>query len=159
MDQAGRTGLEIRLPLAGGVLNTSVSAVAIVVNLASAGGPATQSAGNSANLPPTSASVGIAVPGTVQAPTILQPSGFVGRWIDIYADGADLGIVAGPTNASVSGANAPALATTGTAVGAGQCMRIPNGFWRTYFVTADTAFLGIVASAAGTARICASSRI
>lgn len=150
MDKAHRSGAEIRLPRAGTVLNFTVTTAAAVVNLATAGGPAAEGMGLSNAQPPT---------GAPASGAVFNPAGWVERWIDIYADGADLGIVVGDTSASVSATNAPVLATTGTTVAtAGQCWRIPNGTYRTYFVTSDSAFLGVVASAAGTMRIAASSR-
>jgi hypothetical protein len=143
------------------VLAAPVSAAAIVIDLGAAGAPQSESAQFTGNLPvagsrseATSQTGG----GTVQAPTTLQPQGYIGHYIDIFADGADLGIISGPANASVSGANAPVLATTGVAIAAGMCWRIPTGGRQSFFVTPDDRFLGVVASAAGTARITLSSR-
>jgi hypothetical protein len=95
--------------------------------------------------------------GTQKFPTTLQPSGYVGHWIDIFSDGADTGLITGPTSAAVSAGNAPVLATTGTGV-AGTCMRIAAGTFRTYFITADDRFLGVVSSGTTTLRIALSSR-
>jgi L-cysteine desulfidase len=95
-----------------------------------------------------------------QTPNMAAATGKVGtqqRFVTIYADGADLGVIFGPTSASVSGANVPALATVGTNV-AGVCARIPVGQERSYYVMAGTdVWVGVVGSAAGSVRITPSS--
>ncbi len=83
--------------------------------------------------------------------------GFQGRYVTLHADGADVGFVFGPTSASVTGANAPVLATVGVNV-AGVCERLSNGERLQYYVAAGTdVFIGFVATGAGVLRILASS--
>lgn len=96
------------------------------------------------------------------------PLGAVGSYLNIYADGCDLGVIVGATIGAVSGANAPNLATVGilnsdgTYQGfPGTCYRIPNTItneearWRLQ-ISQDN-FVGIVASANGICRLYVSS--
>jgi hypothetical protein len=81
--------------------------------------------------------------------------------LSIYALTASLGIVFGPTIASVTGANAPAIATVGTLNGSGiytppassipVAWPIAAGTWQRFLIqgTQDL-FMGFVASGAGT---------
>lgn len=92
------------------------------------------------------------------AGTFESPKGFIGQWVDIFADGSDVGYVFGPTNASVSGGNAPVLATTGNPGTAGACMRITSGTAKTYYIKPDDAFMGYVGAGTGNLRIAISSR-
>lgn len=160
-DARNTVHLEVSCPRADRVAVVAVSAVAIVFDMALQGGPAGESLQYSNQSPvsysrseATSASGG----GTVTAPAALNPRGFVGEWVDIFADGVDLGVISGQTSGAVSGANAPALATNGNAGSAGVCMRIPSGTFRPYYILPDDRFWGIVASGNGQARIVASSR-
>ena len=92
--------------------------------------------------------------------------GVVGNELTIWTDtGADLGIIVGPTLASVTGANVPVLATVGTVNAngiytavTGACFRVPAAS-SVRFLTApgQDLFLGFVGSAAGIARIFQSS--
>jgi hypothetical protein len=86
-----------------------------------------------------------------------RPNGLLGDYVDIYADAADVGIVAGATQASVTGANVPSLTATGTGVigtpVAGLCRVIPKGTSQRFFVTSDTPWLGFIGSGAGFIRI------
>ena len=83
--------------------------------------------------------------------------GFQGKYITLFADGADVGVIFGQTLASVTGANAPVLATTGVDV-AGVCWRIANGGKESYLIAAGyDVFIGFVGSAGGVLRIAASS--
>lgn len=97
-----------------------------------------------------------------------QANGAVGNELTIESDtGADLGIIFGPTLGSVTGANAPVLATVGTLNASGiytpvtgVCYRVfagPTGVAR--FLTAPTQdlFMGFVGSAAGVMRTYQSS--
>lgn len=123
----------IQPPRAGQCANVAVSTVAIAVDLRLVGN---------------------------QTPNLASATSKVGaqqRYVTIFADGADLGVIFGATLASISGGNVPALATLGTNV-PGVCGRIPNGQERSYYVAAGTdVFVGIVGSAAGFARITPSS--
>lgn len=161
----GRLGDDIRLPLANAILVQTVT-VAAVIDLAgpSAAPPLEQSAAFPANIPQagmapqalTSAASPSVDAGLGQANT-----GWLGHWIDITVDagGGDLGYNAGPTTGSVSGANAPVLATTGAMGTAGTCLRIAAGTFRTYYATFNERFLGVVSSAGNcTVRIALSSR-
>lgn len=90
------------------------------------------------------------------AQTLPNAYGLIGHYITIYADGADLGVLFGATQAAVTTTNAPVFATTGVNV-AGACMRIPAGQERCFKITESDRWLGVVGSAGGTARICQSS--
>lgn len=161
MDKATRSAGEIQLPGAGEVVVQATSAVAIAIDLALAGAPAAQSAGFEQNMPGAgtpSLAVSSSGGGTTQTITPLNPSGFVGCWIDIFADTFDIGIIAAATNAGVTGGNVPALATTGNAGTAGCCKRILAGSSQAFYVTPDRRFLGVVASGAGFVRISRSGR-
>ena len=87
--------------------------------------------------------------------------GALGSFISIYADGADLGIITGPTYASVTGANAPNLANVGTVNGAGiytnvagVCGHVPvSTFLECNLEAGYDIFIGFVAGAAGKIRI------
>lgn len=163
LDPATNQDHERRLPVAGSIIVQAVSTAAIVIDLstgqvvgqsAMATGPSQPSGIGRTEAVSTSGS------GTVQAITPLNPQGYVGHYIDIFAEGVDLGVVGGPTNASVSGGNAPNLATAGAAGTAGVCMRIPSGTLSPYWVQPDARFLGVVATAVAATgiRIALSSR-
>lgn len=84
--------------------------------------------------------------------------------ITVYADGADLGVIFGTSNASVTGGNVPVLATVGTLSGgtytgaAGTCWRIPAGQSARFVLQFGVdLFMGVVASGAGTCRLYQSS--
>ena len=91
--------------------------------------------------------------------------GVVNNYVTLFADGADLGIILGPTVESVSAGAAPVLATKGSigASGAyqsatGVCYRIPSGSKeRLLLQPGIDLFLGVVASATGTLRLYQSS--
>ena len=158
---SARKGDEIRLPRSGSVLVLAVSVVAISIDLANAGAPATESAGFAGNLPNAggrSEANSQTGGGGAAAPSALQPQGYAGHWIDIFADAADLGIISGPTLASVTGGNVPALATVGNAGTAGTCMRLASGSKTPYWVTPDDRFLGVVGAGNGFIRIALRSR-
>lgn len=159
-DKAARTGAEIRLPRVGSIFVSTAITTAVTIDLA-AQGPQNQSANTTGAMP---------VPGLqtqpVQGPTNqgtvstagLASGGFEGFWVDIMVDGADVGIISGPTSASVSSGNAPVLATTGGAGTAGVCQRLLAGTRNPFFVTPDDRFLGVVSSGTTTLRIALSSR-
>lgn len=91
--------------------------------------------------------------------------GAMDQYITIFADGADLYVVFGPSQASVTGGNAPVVATVGSVSGAGvytdaagTAWKIPNGqSLRVLPQLNQDAFMGFVASGAGTMRIFQSS--
>jgi hypothetical protein len=93
---------------------------------------------------------------TVQA--LVNPPGFIGHYVEFFADGADMGVIFGPTQASVSSANVPALATTGAAGTPGTCVRIPAGTFRVFLIKGDDRWLGVVGAASGQLRISIASR-
>lgn len=90
--------------------------------------------------------------------------GCVGREVDIFVDGVvPIYIIAGPTQASVTGGNAPAIATAGTNV-AGICVPLyptaatgPANKPYRYKVRSGTRFLGFISSGTPTIRIAPSS--
>lgn len=86
------------------------------------------------------------------------------NYLTVSADGVDLGVIFGPTAASVTGGNVPVIATVGTlAAGvytgaAGTCFKIPNGTSVRFLPQPGVdLFLGIVASGNGTCRLYQSS--
>lgn len=81
------------------------------------------------------------------------------NYIAIIAD-VDVGIISGPTLASVSGANAPDISVTGSLSGntyvgaAGACFVLPAGFGMKFLAQKGLdQFLGIVGSEAGIVRM------
>ena len=95
-----------------------------------------------------------------------QVNGVVGNEVTIWTDaGSDLGIIVGPTAASVSGANAPVFATVGTVNASGiytavtgVCCRVPASSSVRYITApGQDIFLGFVGSAAGIMRVFQSS--
>jgi len=161
MDHASRTSGERLLPRTGKGIVAAVSAVAIVVDLAT-GGEQSPSLDNAMTSPMQaggpSVADGASGGGTVKALPIITPSGNLGRWIDVTADGTDMGIVSGPTSASVSGVNAPVFATNGNAGTAGACRRIFAGTTEGFYALPDDRFLGVVGVGAGQIRIFPSGR-
>lgn len=162
-DEAERKGYEVRLPRAGTILVQAVT-TATSIDLAVSGAPANASQSFEGNIPGTGGTQSQSATGpgggAASAP-FLGAEGYIGHWIDIDVDagGGDLGFISGPTSASVTGGNAPALATTGAAGTAGCCKRIPAGTSKPYFVTANDRFLGVISSAGTcTVRISLSSR-
>lgn len=88
-----------------------------------------------------------------------DPKSLTYNYIAIIAD-VDIGIISGPTLASVSGANAPDISVTGTLssnvyVGAvGTCFVLPAGFGMKFLAQKGVdQFLGIVGSEAGIVRM------
>ena len=87
--------------------------------------------------------------------------GLTGNFCLIFAETADLGLIVGPTLASVTTTNAPNLATAGSVNGsgvytnvAGTCARVPAGTFVEFCPqSTQDLFLGFVASAAGKIRI------
>lgn len=150
MIPADNQNLWVTLPIAGQVASFAVTTSAMVIDLASIGGP---SPGN-----PENAKV------NAQDPAV---QGVLNAYITIYADGADVGIIASDTFAKVSGGNAPSLAAAGTvnsgtgvyAPSTGECYRLVNGQSHDARPTAATRYLGIVGAAAGSVRISLSSPV
>lgn len=82
----------------------------------------------------------------------LSNKGLLENFCFIQAIGADLLIVTGPTAASVTGGNAPVIATTGSnAAGCGRL--ILSGQFYEFRPNSLNQFLGVVSSAAGFMRI------
>lgn len=146
---------------AGTVAVVAVSASASVVDLSGLPGgigPTTAMSAQQTNPAiPTAPSSALSGPTTSVQP-LINPPGFVGHWVKLVADGADVGFITGPTSASVSGANAPTLATTGGATVAGTCDRIFAGTTWQFLVKGDDRYLGVVGSAGGSLRIVQTSR-
>ena len=96
-----------------------------------------------------------------------QRAGVVGNEVTIFADAQDLGIIFGPTAASVTGsgsANVPALATYGSVssgaytAAAKSCWRIPAGTSLRFLLQQGVDnFLGFVAAGSGLLRLYQSS--
>lgn len=86
--------------------------------------------------------------------------GAVNQFVEFFADTADLGIVFGPTAASVSSSNAPVLTqdgtvTTGAYTGhAGTCYRIVAGTSKKWLLQLGVdLFVGFVGSTTGQLRL------
>lgn len=93
-----------------------------------------------------------------------QLQGAVGHYITVFADTADVGLIFGPSLASVTAGNAPALASNGSVTsgvytpGTGTCHRIPAGQERRFqLLMGQDRFMGFVGSAAGQMRVYQSS--
>jgi hypothetical protein len=90
----------------------------------------------------------------VQTPDISQSNvgpivGAPGHFATFEADGSDIYVIFGPTAASVSGGNAPVIATTGVNV-AGVCFKVTVGNpLRVKLEAGVDNFVGYIASAAG----------
>lgn len=149
------------LPRAGKIIVAAVTAAASSIDLAT-GGEQSMSENNSMNYGPQSQAASVAIGqyggNTVQTITPLSPTGLIGRWIDITADGTDIGIVSGATSAAVTGGNAPVFATNGAAGTAGVCRRIFAGTTEAFYVLPDDRFLGVVGVGNGQIRITPSGR-
>jgi hypothetical protein len=162
-DLASRLCFDKKLPKVNFVSVTTVTTAA-VIDLAT--GTVVASAGFGQSLP-LNAFPSAAVASTNQesgGPAIgalPNQRGFLQCWIEISVDpgGGNVGMVAGPTNASVSGANAPVIATTGAPGTAGNCYVMGAGLpGERFFVGPDERFLGVVSSGTSTLRIHQSSR-
>jgi hypothetical protein len=105
-----------------------------------------------------------------------QSPGLPGNMISIFADTTDVGLLFGPTLASVTGANVPALAAAGTVNASGiytlsgkECWRIATGTLQRFLLGATQKkaadgtvfggdnFLGFVSTGAGLIRVFQSS--
>jgi hypothetical protein len=163
-----QTASDIRMPRAGTIgvyaITTATSIDLTTGGMEQGGG---QSAQFNGNMPPANVAPSTANSpgggGTVQSLSPMNPVGWVGRWIDITVDAGsgagDLGIISGPTLASVTSANAPAIATTGVPGTAGNCYRIPAGTKQSFIPRADDRYIGVVSSTGTcTFRISASGR-
>ena len=162
-DLATRLCFDKKLPKVSCVSVTSVTTAA-VIDLAT--GTVVASAGFGQSLP-LSALPSAAVASTNQesgGPAIGTPAaqrGFLQCWVEISVDpgGGNLGMVAGPSSASVSGGNAPVIATTGAPGTAGNCYVMAPGLpGERFFVGPDERFLGVVSSGTSVVRIHQSSR-
>lgn len=109
---------------------------------------------------PTAADTAVGAGAPVKA-----AAGAVGSFLSLYADGADIGYISGPTLASVTNANVPVLSTTGTLTSSGLyqaaaavCYRLSSGQERRFrlVVTQDN-FLAIVGAGNGIVRLFISS--
>ena len=150
--EATRKSDEITAPVAGQISVIAVSGSAGSQDLAAIG-PQTGQMQNEDALP-NAGSYQVAGSATVSGSPL---QGCIGHFVEFFAETADVGILFGPTNASVTSASAPALATTGTNT-AGCCMRIPAGTYRTFYIHAPTRFVGFVGSTSGNLRISVTSR-
>lgn len=83
--------------------------------------------------------------------------GVVGHYITIQADGADIWIKSGKTQADVTGANAPSPTATGVGIIgtpiAGASFKIPKETERSFYPTPDHPWLGFIGSGGGYIRI------
>jgi hypothetical protein len=96
--------------------------------------------------------------------SLRQPAGVLGNdgnFLSIFADTTDIGLIFGETQALVTGANAPVLATVDTVNGsgvvtavAGVCYRIPAGKEERYHLQPNKdLWVAIVATGAGLVRL------
>ena len=102
----------------------------------------------------------------IQQASTQNRQGAVGNYLNLYAETADLGLIFGVSFASVTGANAPVLATVGTVSGVtgvytsavGVCIRIPAGTIYEFVPQEGVdLFMGFVGSVAGIVRLWQSS--
>ena len=134
LPEASRQADNILAPTAGEISNITVSAVAGSVDLTTIG-PQTEPDGNTKRRDP----------------------GMSGHYMSIYADGVDVYVLFGKDSASVTGSNAPVIATTGSNA-AGCCIKIPNGQERQLRPSVGIhRFMGYIASGNGTMRVWRSS--
>lgn len=161
MDHASKTAGERLLPRAGKGIVAAVTAAASSIDLAT-GGEQSMSDAFAMNASPGAAGGTVANStsggGTVQALPQLNPKGLIGRWVDITADGTDMGIVSGPTLTSVTAGNAPVLTANGAAGTAGVCKRIFADTTEGFYLLPDDRFLGVVGVGNGQIRIWPSGR-
>jgi hypothetical protein len=88
-----------------------------------------------------------------------EQNGCCDRYVELQADGGDVYVIFGATQAAVTSANAPVISTTG-ANAAGAAMRIPNGTSKQYRPTNNgSPWCGYIGTGSGTVylRIAASS--
>jgi hypothetical protein len=78
-------------------------------------------------------------------------TGLLGRYVRLTAVGATIWVVQGPTQASVTGGNAPVIPVTTASVinGAGVPEPITSTFYVDWYVTVSTRWIGFIGSAAG----------
>jgi hypothetical protein len=103
------------------------------------------------------------VPSVVSSTTVSQ-EGSVGAFLTVQADGADLYLVFGPTQASVTTTAAPVLLTVGTNTSGvygevlGTALKVPTGTsLRVLIQNSQDRFMGFVGGGAGTMRLYQSS--
>jgi hypothetical protein len=92
----------------------------------------------------------------VQSSRNVDQQGLLGRYVYLRAVTSTVGFICGPTQALVTSANAPVLATTGSNT-AGCCDRLIPEEWQEMWISGSTRWLGYVATGAGTLIIRASS--
>ena len=114
------------------------------------------------NYPASLAYSGSTAQANVVGATLSSGKGCIDGYVDFTADGADFGIVFGPTLGAVGGSGAtaaqPSLGATGTNA-AGICQRVFAGTTRTFYIHPQHRYLGYVGSTgAGYLRIFPSSR-
>jgi hypothetical protein len=85
-------------------------------------------------------------------------NGGVGRFVEVFSDGGDIGVLFAANSAVFTGSNVANLAAAGVNT-AGCCLRIPSGTYRTFFIHPASRFMNF-STGTGTAnvRICATSR-
>lgn len=83
--------------------------------------------------------------------------GILNRRVSFTAVSANVGVIFGPTQASVSSGNAPNIANTGVN-GTTVCYLIPSGVTVTWVIHNTTQWMGYVASGNGSLVIAARSR-
>jgi hypothetical protein len=82
--------------------------------------------------------------------------GPLGCYVSFTADGGDVYVVFGPTQASVTGANAPVIATTGVNV-AGVAYKLKQDVEKPLLLTTQDVWMGYIGSASCTLRFYRSS--
>lgn len=96
--------------------------------------------------------------GLLNRPTLTDGTGpgCVGHYASFYADGADVYVIFGATQGSVTGGNIPVIATNGVN-GAGVCWKIAKDTVQPFKITAATRWVNFIGSGAGQLRIAKSS--
>lgn len=132
----------IRAPVAGKIACKAVSAVADASGLDLA----------------TVGDVGSSNFGTNNRPTLTDGTGpgCVGHYASFYADGADVYVIFGATQAAVTGANVPVIATNGVNA-TGVAWKIAKDTFQPFKINPDTRWVGFIGSGAGQLRIAKSS--
>jgi hypothetical protein len=100
---------------------------------------------------PAASSFGVDVfaPGNTNATTNPGNQGLLGRFVRLRAVGATVGFIMGPTQASVTGANAPSLSATGVNA-TGGCDQLSPGEWIDLNISVSTRWIGFIGSGSGT---------
>jgi hypothetical protein len=80
--------------------------------------------------------------------TNISTTGLLGRIVRFRAVTATVGFITGPTQASVTGSNAPSLTATGVN-GTGCCDQLAPGEWVDLNISISTRWIGFIGSGSG----------